>query len=149
MVLKLYGSPESPFVLLVAAVLLEKKVPFEVVLVDLSKGEQKTPEYLTKHPFGQVPYIVRNLLVSFGSTICNLNSFGWLGRWRLYPLREQSHLLLYSIQVCWPRDTATPNWAQSHGSIPAGCICTDIPHWRARQESCSRNIYQTASYFIL
>ena len=76
MVLKLYGSPESPFVLLVAAVLLEKKVPFEVVLVDLAKGENKTPEYLTKHPFGQVPCIVRNLLVSFGSTICNLNSFG-------------------------------------------------------------------------
>jgi len=57
MVLKLHGSPESPFVLLVATVLLEKKVPFEVVLVDLSKGEHKTPEYLTKHPFGQVPYI--------------------------------------------------------------------------------------------
>jgi glutathione S-transferase len=36
----------------------EKKVPFELVPVDLSKGEHKTPEYLAKHPYGQIPYIV-------------------------------------------------------------------------------------------
>ena len=60
MVLKLYGLHASHFVRLVAAVLLEKKVPFELVKVDLSKGEQKTPEFLAKHPFGQVPYIVCN-----------------------------------------------------------------------------------------
>ena len=71
MVLKLYG-PESPFVRLVAVVLLEKQVPFEVISVDLAKGEHKTPEYLSKHPFGQVPYIVCDLLTS----ICNLNLFG-------------------------------------------------------------------------
>ena len=65
MVLKLYGAPASPFVRLVAAVLLEKKVPFELVLVDLSKGEHKTPEYLSKHPFGQVPYIVCSLFIFY------------------------------------------------------------------------------------
>ena len=64
MVLKLYGAPASPYVRLVATVLLEKKVPFELVVVVLSKGEHKTPEYLSKHPFGQVPYIVCNLLIS-------------------------------------------------------------------------------------
>ena len=68
MALKLYGTPKSPFFLLVAAVLLEKQVPFEVVLVDIPKGENKTPEYLSKHPFGQVPYIVCNLLISFTAT---------------------------------------------------------------------------------
>jgi len=57
MVLKLYGALASPFVRLAAAVLLEKQVPFEMVVIDLSKGEHKTPEYLSKHPFGQVPYI--------------------------------------------------------------------------------------------
>jgi len=57
MVLKLYGATASPYVRVVAAVLLEKKVPFELVVVVLSKGEHKTPEYLSKHPFGQVPYI--------------------------------------------------------------------------------------------
>ena len=58
MVFKLYGIYRSPWVRLVAAVLKEKQVPFELVPVDLANGEQKTPEYLAKHPFGQVPYIV-------------------------------------------------------------------------------------------
>jgi len=56
-VLKLYGLHASPFSRLVAAVLIEKQVPFELVVVDLSKGEHKTPEFLSKHPFGQVPLI--------------------------------------------------------------------------------------------
>ena len=57
-VLKAYGTYRSPWVRLVAAVLIEKEVPFELVSVDLAKGEHKSPEYLAKHPFGQVPYIV-------------------------------------------------------------------------------------------
>ena len=58
MVLKLYGIYRSPWVRLVAAILLEKQVPFELVSVDLANSEHKSPEYLTKHPYGQVPYIV-------------------------------------------------------------------------------------------
>ena len=58
MVLKLYGIYRSPWVRLVAAVLVEKQVPFDLVPVDLANGEHKSPEYLAKHPFGQVPYIV-------------------------------------------------------------------------------------------
>ena len=58
MVFKLYGIYRSPWVRLVAAILQEKKVPFELVSVDLANGEHKSPEYLAKHPFGQVPYIV-------------------------------------------------------------------------------------------
>lgn len=64
MVLKLYGSPltTSVSVRLVAFVLLEKRVPFELVPIDLFKMEQKSPEYLEKQPFGQVPYIVCDVL---------------------------------------------------------------------------------------
>ena len=58
MVLKLYGIYKSPWVRLVAAILVEKQVPFELVSVDHTKGEQKSPEYLEKHPFGLVPCIV-------------------------------------------------------------------------------------------
>ena len=60
MVLRLYSDNVhvSPFARLVAAVLLEKGVPFEVVSVDLAKGEQKTTEHLSKHPYGQIPCIV-------------------------------------------------------------------------------------------
>jgi Glutathione S-transferase, N-terminal domain len=63
MVLKLYGIYRSPFVRLVAAVLLEKQVPFELVPVDFDNKEHKSPEYLAKHPFGQIPYIVGDSLV--------------------------------------------------------------------------------------
>ncbi|KAJ6549336.1 glutathione S-transferase [Mycena sp. CBHHK59/15] len=38
-------------------VLVEKQVPFELVLVDLANREHNAPEYLEKHPFGQVPLI--------------------------------------------------------------------------------------------
>ena len=58
MVLKLYGLHASYFVRLVAAVLIEKGVPFEFVKVDLFKGEQKKPEFLANSPFAKVPYIV-------------------------------------------------------------------------------------------
>ena len=59
MVLKLYGLYLSPFVRLVAAVLIEKEVPFELVEVDPTKRENRTPEFLSKNPFGQIPCIVR------------------------------------------------------------------------------------------
>ncbi|KAJ7088752.1 glutathione S-transferase [Mycena belliarum] len=65
MVLKLYAgkSPSGDNVSpsagsgLVALVLLEKKIPFEFIPVDLSKGEHKTPEYLGLHPGGRIPMI--------------------------------------------------------------------------------------------
>lgn len=59
MVLKLYGSPMSTCTKRVAVVLHEKQVPFEMIPVDYAKGEHKSPEYLEKQPFGQMPYIVR------------------------------------------------------------------------------------------
>jgi glutaredoxin len=68
MVFKLYGINGSPWVRLVAAILHEKKVPFELVSVDLANGEHKSPEYLAKHPFGQVPYIVCDSLNLFASS---------------------------------------------------------------------------------
>ncbi|KAF8072286.1 glutathione S-transferase [Lyophyllum atratum] len=57
MVLKLYGSGGSTCTRRVGTVLREKKIPFELVEVQLTKGEHKSPEYLAKQPFGQVPYI--------------------------------------------------------------------------------------------
>ncbi|KAF8055556.1 glutathione S-transferase [Lyophyllum atratum] len=57
MVLKLYGASISTCVRRVAAVLLEKQVPFELIAVDFAKREHKSPEFLEKQPFGQMPYI--------------------------------------------------------------------------------------------
>lgn len=58
MVLQLTGSPVSTCTRRVAMVLHEKKVPFVFNAVDISKGEHKTPEFIAKQPFGQVPFLV-------------------------------------------------------------------------------------------
>jgi glutathione S-transferase len=57
MVLKLYGSVQSTCTKRVATILKEKQVPFEFFPINFATGEHKTPEYLKKQPFGQVPYI--------------------------------------------------------------------------------------------
>ncbi|TFK36729.1 glutathione S-transferase [Crucibulum laeve] len=57
MVLKLYGSSLSTCTKRVATILHEKQVPFEIIEVDFAKSEHKSPAYLEKQPFGQIPYI--------------------------------------------------------------------------------------------
>ena len=61
MVLKLYVSANSPNARLVAVVLHEKKVPFEVIELDFDK-DLKSPKYLKLQPFGQEPTIVHIIL---------------------------------------------------------------------------------------
>ena len=59
MVIKLYGYPKSTCTRLVASIFKEKEIPYELVVVDLGKGEHKAPGFVKFQPFGQVPYIVR------------------------------------------------------------------------------------------
>ncbi|PPQ65455.1 hypothetical protein CVT24_010786 [Panaeolus cyanescens] len=56
MVLKLYGNLTAA-VMRPYCVLLEKNVPFEHIPIDIDKGENRTPEYLAKQPFGLIPCI--------------------------------------------------------------------------------------------
>ncbi|KAF7332913.1 Glutathione S-transferase [Mycena venus] len=56
-ILKIYGAKGATCTRRVATILHELKVPFELIEVDVMKGEHKTPEYLKKQPFGQIPYI--------------------------------------------------------------------------------------------
>lgn len=58
MVLTLYGGAHTTCTQRVALVLAEKKVPFKFTKIDFTKGEHKAPRFLTKQPFGQVPYMV-------------------------------------------------------------------------------------------
>ena len=67
MVLKLYGNPISTCTKRVAVVLHEKRVPFEFVVVDLMKNEQKAPAFVARQPFGKVPYIDDGGFVLFES----------------------------------------------------------------------------------
>ncbi|KAJ3566693.1 hypothetical protein NP233_g6841 [Leucocoprinus birnbaumii] len=57
MVLKLHAFPKSPNVTRLAVLLHEKNIPYQFVMVDTVGGEHKTPAYLTKQPFGQIPYM--------------------------------------------------------------------------------------------
>ncbi|KAL5076936.1 hypothetical protein RYX36_015920 [Vicia faba] len=57
MVVKVYGSIRAACPQRVLACLIEKGIEFEIVHVDLDKGEQKHPEFLLLQPFGQVPAI--------------------------------------------------------------------------------------------
>ncbi|KAJ7863574.1 glutathione S-transferase [Mycena leptocephala] len=72
MVLKLYGTSEAgSSTSIVALVLAEKQIPFEHIVVDLGAQEQKTPEFLAMHPFGQVPVIDDNGFILYESrAIC-------------------------------------------------------------------------------
>ena len=69
--IKLYHSPLSTNSRKVRIVLIEKGLEFERVLVDLSKREQKNPEYLKIHPFGQVPALDDDGFIVYDSTVIN------------------------------------------------------------------------------
>ncbi|PLN83293.1 glutathione S-transferase [Aspergillus taichungensis] len=55
----------------VLVTILEKELPYELVLVDIAKGEQKAEEYKKLQPFGKVPALDDNGFIMFESrAIC-------------------------------------------------------------------------------
>lgn len=62
---KLYGYPNSTCTRLVALVCKEKNIPYELIHIDLTKGEQKNPAFTANQPFGQVPYIVSQPVTAY------------------------------------------------------------------------------------
>lgn len=69
--IKLYTFPPSTNSRKVRIALLEKGLEFERINVDLTKREQKSPEYLKIHPFGQVPALDDEGFVIYDSTVIN------------------------------------------------------------------------------
>ncbi|KAJ4975101.1 hypothetical protein NE237_000207 [Protea cynaroides] len=57
MVVKVIGPPYASCLRKVLVCLIEKEVEFEIIPIDLLKGEQKNPEFLKLQPFGVVPVI--------------------------------------------------------------------------------------------
>lgn len=53
--MKVYGHPASTCTRKVLATLIEKNQPYELVMVDLMKGENRSPEHVARQPWGQVP----------------------------------------------------------------------------------------------
>ena len=69
--IKLYDSQTSPNCHRVKVVLEEKQIPYELVPIDLKKGEQKRPDFLKLNPYGKVPVIIDDSTVVYESCIIN------------------------------------------------------------------------------
>lgn len=69
MVLKLYGSAMSTSRVLVT--ILEKELPYELIFIDIAKGDQKSEDYKKLQPFGKVPALEDDGFLIFESrAIC-------------------------------------------------------------------------------
>ncbi|MEX0806756.1 MAG: glutathione S-transferase family protein [Candidatus Binatia bacterium] len=69
--IKLYTFPLSTNSRKVRIALIEKGLEFERVNVDLTKREQKSPDYLKLHPFGQIPALDDEGFILYDSTVIN------------------------------------------------------------------------------
>jgi len=69
--IKLYSYGPSSHSRKVRAALMEKGLEFTRINIDLSKREQKSPEYLKIHPFGTVPALDDEGFIVYDSTIIN------------------------------------------------------------------------------
>jgi glutathione S-transferase len=66
--MKLYGFPPSPNTWKVRAVAAQLGIKLDLQIVDLSKGEQRTPGYLTLNPTGRTPTLVDSDFTVWEST---------------------------------------------------------------------------------
>ncbi len=53
--MKVYGHPASTCTRKVLTTLIEKNQSYDFVMVDIMKGEGRSPEHLARQPWGQVP----------------------------------------------------------------------------------------------
>ena len=65
---ELYGFPPSPNTWKVRAVAAHLAIPLELEFVDLSKGQQRTPDYLALNPTGRTPTLVDGDFMLWEST---------------------------------------------------------------------------------
>ena len=69
--IKLYDFKSSPNCQRVKVVLAEKNLPYQIVPVDLTKKEQKNPDYLKMNPYGKVPVLTDDATVLYESLVIN------------------------------------------------------------------------------
>jgi glutathione S-transferase len=66
--IKLHYNPLSTFSRRVRIALIEKKIPYEGVVVDMAKGKHKEPAYLALNPYGRVPTLEEPGFILYEST---------------------------------------------------------------------------------
>ncbi len=67
--IKLYDFLPCPFGQKVRIVMAEKSLTYDLVEVDLLKGEQRRPEFLRLNPYGKVPILIDEDTTIYDSTI--------------------------------------------------------------------------------
>ncbi|WP_439641212.1 glutathione S-transferase family protein [Nevskia sp.] len=66
--IRLHNHPFSTFGRRVKIALLEKNIPFEEIVVDLARRQQRTPEYLALNPYSRVPTLEDDGFVLYESS---------------------------------------------------------------------------------
>lgn len=69
--IKLYDFLPCPYGQKVRIVLAEKSLSYELIQLDLAKGDQRKPEFLRLNPYGKVPVLIDEDTVVYDSTIIN------------------------------------------------------------------------------
>ncbi len=69
--IKLYDFLPCPFGQKVRIVLAEKGLSYDLVQVDISKGENRRPDFFRLNPFGRVPALVDEETTVYDSTVIN------------------------------------------------------------------------------
>jgi glutathione S-transferase len=91
--MKLYGDPASGSTRRVLAALHYIGADFEFQLVDLFKGENRTPEFLALNPNGMIPVMVDDDVVLFEASAINLHLADKYAS-DLMPEGREGHLVL-------------------------------------------------------
>ena len=69
--IKLYDFLPCPFGQKVRIALAEKGLTYDLVQVDITKGENRHPDFFRLNPFGRVPVLVDEDTTVYDSTIIN------------------------------------------------------------------------------
>lgn len=108
--MKLYYFPPSPNTRKVHAVAIHLELPLELQLVDLQKGEQRTPEFVQLNPTGRTPVLQdgefilweSNAIMQYLASQRSNSLWPEVPQIRADIMRWQSWQLAHWYQVCQP-----------------------------------------------
>jgi len=109
--MKIYGYANSPNDRRVRATALHLGLDFEYEQIDLSKGEQKKPEYLAVNPMGKIPVLVDGDFTLF-ETIAIMQYLGSKADAPLWPKDDRARADITRWQV-W----TLVHWGNAIGTI--------------------------------
>ncbi|KAJ8762239.1 hypothetical protein K2173_007395 [Erythroxylum novogranatense] len=127
---KVYGTPLSTAAARVLACLFEKDVDFQLIPVNLAKGEHKKPEFLKIQPFGQVPAFQDESISLFESrAIC---------RYICEKYADKGNKKLYGTNPL--AKASIDQWLEAEGQSfnpPSGALVFQLafaPRWKIPQD---------------